>query len=129
MQGEYTLFGNNSVLLPIKNDAEKRFDRLEEENFYLKKKIFEISLFNNEKYDLIRLTSQKISTIERIINHLNTNHSVVIGNDPKFLKYFGYVLYNHDVNDIFLAGFLIAHAGWISFREVRGETKKIWTYL
>jgi hypothetical protein len=35
MQGEYTLFGNNSVLLPIKNDVEKRFDRLEEENFYL----------------------------------------------------------------------------------------------
>jgi hypothetical protein len=129
MQAEYSLFGNNNFLLPIKDDVEKRIEHLEEENFYLKKKIFEISLFNNEKYELIRLTSQKISTIEKIINYLNTNHSVVIGNDPKFLKYFGYVLYNHDANDIFLAGFLIAHAGWISFREVREETKKIWTYL
>ena len=85
MQAEYTLFGNNSVLLPIKNDVEKRFDRLEEENFYLKKKIFEISIFNNEKYELIRRISQKISKIEMIVNYLNANHSVVIGNDPKFL--------------------------------------------
>ena len=129
MHGEYSLFGNNNVLLPIKSEVEKRIEHLEEENFSLKKRIFEISVFENEKYELIRLTSQKISTIEKIINYLNANHSVVIGNDPKFLKYFGYVLYNHDANDIFLAGFLIAHAGWISFREVREETKKIWTYL
>ena len=129
MQAEYSLFGNNTFLLPIKDDVEKRIEHLEEENLSLKKKIFEISLFNNEKYELIRRISQKISTIEGIVNYLNANHSVVIGNDPKFLKYFGYVLYNHDANDIFLAGFLIAHAGWISFREVRGETKKIWTFL
>ena len=129
MQAEYSLFGNNTFLLPIKDDVEKRIEHLEEENLSLKKKIFEISLFNNEKYELIRRISQKISTIEGIVNYLNANHSVVIGNDPKFVKYFGYVLYNHDANDIFLAGFLIAHAGWISFREVRGETKKIWTFL
>ena len=129
MQTEYSLFGNNTFLLPIKDDVEKRIEHLEEENLSLKKKIFEISLFNNEKYELIRRISQKISTIEGIVNYLNANHSVVIGNDPKFLKYFGYVLYNHDANDIFLAGFLIAHSGWISFREVRGETKKIWTFL
>jgi hypothetical protein len=129
MQGEYSLFGNNNILLPIKNEVEKRIENLEEENFSLKKRIFEISVFENEKYELKRVILQKISIIEGIVNYLNANHSVVIGNDPKFLKYFGYVLYNHDANDIFLAGFLIAHAGWISFREVRGETKKIWTYL
>lgn len=129
MQGEYSLFGNNNILLPIKSEVEKRIENLEEENFSLKKRIFEISVFQNEKYELKRVILQKISKIEMIVNHLNANHSVVIGNDPKFLKYFGYVLYNPEANNIFSAGFLIAHAGWISFREVRGETKKIWTYL
>ena len=85
MQAEYSLFGNNTFLLPIKDDVEKRIEHLEEENLSLKKKIFEISLFNNEKYELIRRISQKISKIEMIVNYLNANHSVVIGNDPKFL--------------------------------------------